>query len=84
MLTLSQQVCQILSVSQKSEVLEKVLQQVPDLLLIDLQATGHECLQRVAKALMRGAHRHRDQVARDGGEGLRFCYPARILKELSR
>lgn len=38
MLTLSQQVCQILSVSQKSEVLEKVLQQVPDLLLIDLQA----------------------------------------------
>lgn len=41
-LTLSQKGCQIISVSQKNEVLETVLQQVPDLLLIDLQAAGKE------------------------------------------
>lgn len=42
MLTLRQQGYQIISVSQKSEVLETVLQRLPDLLLIDLQAAGKE------------------------------------------
>ncbi|MEL6940852.1 MAG: diguanylate cyclase [Cyanobacteria bacterium J06598_1] len=41
---------------------------------------GDVCLQAVAAALVRGAHRHSDQVARYGGEEFAILLPATDLK----
>ncbi|MEL6778868.1 MAG: diguanylate cyclase [Cyanobacteria bacterium J06597_16] len=41
---------------------------------------GDGCLQAVASAMVRGAHRHSDQVARYGGEEFAILLPATDLK----